>query len=106
VTLVTLFCTPEISVTSVTSVTNVTERTIMKQHVQIPEGLFYDLVSFHLLDLHESEEKIRKGLAEKMDAIIRRGYYSQYKTEVDEAIRAEALRKYHDSADIFKGLTR
>ena len=72
------------------------------KHVKISENLFLDLVFFHLLDHYESEEKIKKGLSDKMDAVLRHGYYSQYKTDPDEAAREEARRKYLDSAGILK----
>jgi len=72
------------------------------KYVKIPENLFLDLVFFHLLDHEGSEEQIKKGLSDKMDAILRHGYYSQYKTDSDEATREEARRKYLDSAGILK----
>ena len=72
------------------------------KYVQIPEALFLDLVFFHLLDRYESKEKIKKGLSDKVDAVLRHVYYSQYKAHPDEAVREEARRKYLDSAGILK----
>ena len=70
------------------------------KYVKIPEALFYELVVYHVVGMPEPEERIKKGLVDKMDAILRHGYYSQYKTDLDAAAREEARRKYLDSAGI------
>lgn len=70
--------------------------------VKIPELLFFNLYFFHLLEYYDAEEEIRKGLTEKWNAIQRNGYFSQYKTDPDEAAREKARRQYLDSAGILK----
>lgn len=74
----------------------------MKQ-IQIPESLFYDLVLYHLYDMTEPEERIRKALNDKMEAVLRRECYTQYKTAPDEAKREEARKAYLESAGILPG---
>ncbi len=73
----------------------------MKQ-IKIQEDLFYDLVIYHILEHRDSDEKIKKGLMDKMDAIFRHQYYSDYKINSDETAREEARQKYLDSAEISK----
>lgn len=52
----------------------------MKNYM-IPEDLFIDLVKWHLLDVQdpEREERIRAGLAAKMEADARRRDYAAAK---------------------------
>ena len=52
----------------------------MKNYM-IPEDLFLDLVKWHLLDVQdpEREERIRAGLAAKMEADARRRDYAAAK---------------------------
>ena len=71
----------------------------MKQ-VMIPQQLFLDLVIHHVLDRPGYEERIRQGLSDKMDAILRREWFTQYCTAPDEASREEARRKYLEAAGI------
>lgn len=72
---------------------------IMK-HIQISEELFCDLVLYHIYEMNEPEERIRKGLNEKMDSILRRAYFTQFKTDPDEKAREEARQKYLDHTGI------
>lgn len=74
----------------------------MKQ-IQIPESLFYDLVMYHLCDITEPEERIHKALDAKMEALLRRAHYTQYKTHPDENKREEARKAYLESAGILPG---
>lgn len=71
----------------------------MKQ-IQIPESLFYDLILYHICELDDPEERIRKALTDKMDCILRREYFTQYKTAPDETKREEARKAYLDRAGI------
>ena len=71
----------------------------MKQ-IQIPESLFYDLILYHLCEFDDPEERIHKALTDKMDAILRREYFTQYKTAPNEAKREEARKAYLDRAGI------
>ena len=47
--------------------------------VQIPYDLFVDLVLYHLNGEDDFDEEIRQGLEQKLDAILNRQLYSQYK---------------------------
>ena len=48
--------------------------------VQIPYELFVDLVLYHLNGEDDFDEEIRQGLEQKLDAMLNRQLYSQYKT--------------------------
>ena len=63
----------------------------MKQ-VQISEDLFLSLIKYHILECHNDEEKIVKGLKEKYDSIINRNLYTKYKT----APSKEEKEKYNE----------
>lgn len=48
------------------------------KNVQIPYELFADLVLYHLNGEDDFEEDIRRGLEQKLDAMLNRQLYSQY----------------------------
>lgn len=73
------------------------------KNVCIPENLFFDLVLYHLCDMESPSERIKKALNDKMEAILRREYYTQYKTAPDEKTREEARKKYLEQAGILPG---
>ena len=50
------------------------------RNVQIPYELFFQLLKYFLLGNYESEERIRKGLEKKLNAMVDRELYSKYKT--------------------------
>lgn len=50
------------------------------KNVQIPYELFVDLVLYHLRGEGDFDEDIRHGLEQKLDAMLNRQLYSQYKT--------------------------
>ena len=52
--------------------------------VQIPYELFVDLVLYHLNGEDNFDEEIRQGLEQKLDAMLNRQLYSQYKTAPSE----------------------
>lgn len=69
-------------------------------NLQIPETLFFSLIRYHLAGDHEDEEQIQKQLNAKLDAMLRRMYFTRYKTAPTEEERESARRKYLDSAGI------
>ena len=79
-------------------VTTVTERKGKKRmkNVQIPYELFVDLVLYHLNGEDDFDEEIRQGLEQKLDAILNRQLYSQYKTAPTEEQREQARQEYLD----------
>ena len=70
------------------------------KNVQITQELFLSLVKYHLLEATEEEEKIKKELTEKLDAMAKRQIYSQYKTAPTEEEREKARQEYLDKVGI------
>lgn len=64
------------------------------KNVQIPEQLFFALLKCHLLDMDEVLPEIKKGLEEKMEAMLKRELYTKYKTAPTEEEREKARREY------------
>lgn len=68
--------------------------------VQIPLETFIDLVRVHLLadDDTEALKRVSEALEAKLDAMVRREYYSTYKdASLTDQERQEARIKYLDS---------
>ena len=68
----------------------------MKKNVQIPYELFADILKYHLLELDGFEEKIKKGLEQKLDALVNQDLYKKYKTAPTEEEREAARKDYLD----------
>lgn len=66
------------------------------KNVQIPYELFVGLVLYHLRGEEDYDEEIRQGLEQKIDAILNRQLYSQYKTAPTEEQREAARKEYLD----------
>ena len=68
-----------------------------KKNVTIPEELFIDLVKYFLADIRWDEDRIRSGLQEKLEAMVKRELYTRYKTagtpEEREKARQENLEQ-------------
>ena len=64
--------------------------------VQIPYELFVDLVLYHLNGEDDFDEEISQGLERKLDAILNRQLYSQYKPAPTEEQREQARQEYLD----------
>ena len=64
------------------------------KNVQIPEQLFFTLLKYHLLDMDEVLPEIKKGLEEKMEAMLKRELYTKYKTAPTEEEREKARQEY------------
>lgn len=47
---------------------------IILKMVQIPEGLFVELMKYHVLGIEDSLPKIKSGLEEKYEAMMKRSY--------------------------------
>ena len=50
------------------------------KNVQIPYELFVALLQYHLALEDDYAEDIRRGLEEKLDAMVRHELYAKYKT--------------------------
>lgn len=70
------------------------------KNVQISEELFFALVKYHLLETEDNLLEIRKGLKDKLDAMVRRELYTQYKTAPTEDEREKARQEYLERVQI------
>ena len=66
------------------------------KNVQIPYELFVDLALYHLNDEDDYQDDIRQGLSQKLDAMLNRQLYTQYKTAPTEEQREQARQEYLD----------
>ena len=66
------------------------------KNVQIPYELFVYLVLYHLNGEDDFDEEIRQGLEQKLDAMLNRQLYSQYKTAPTEEQREQSRQEYLD----------
>lgn len=70
--------------------------------IQISEELFFMLMKYHFLDVEEEQAEIKKKLMEKLDAMVRRDLYSQYKTAPTEEQKQKAIQEYLDKRGVPK----
>lgn len=66
------------------------------KNVQIPYDLFIELLYYHLAQEDDYTEDIRRGLEEKLDAMVRHELYVKYKTAPTEEERERARLEYLD----------
>lgn len=71
------------------------------KHYQITEELFFMLARYHLLGQEDEREEIETLLQSKVDAMINRSLYSQYKTADNPAEREKARQEYLDRKGYF-----
>lgn len=64
------------------------------KNVQISEELFFALLKYHLLKMDDVLPEIKKGLEEKLEAMVRRDLYTKYKTAPTEEEREKARQEY------------
>ena len=70
------------------------ERIDRMKNIQISEQLFFALLKYHLLETDEVLPVIKKGLEEKLEAMVRRELYTKYKTAPTEEEREKARQEY------------
>lgn len=70
--------------------------------VQISYDLFVKLLLFHLAEDYDNANEIEKGLQNKLDAMVKREYYTKYKTAVTEKQAEEYRIKYLDAVGMHK----
>lgn len=78
--------------------------------IQITQDLFVKILKyfyseeFELVDdeLFELYRDIKKGIDQKLDAISKRSYYTEYKTADTDAAREKARKKYLDAVGMHK----
>ena len=73
-----------------------------EQQMMIPKSTFFDLVRYFLLDMRtdEDEAKIKKAMADKLEASIRHELYSKFKSAPTEQEREQARLEYLERAGI------
>ena len=64
------------------------------KNVQISEELFFALLKYHLVEMDEVLPQVKKGLEEKLEAMVRRELYTKYKTAPTEEEREKARQEY------------
>ncbi|MCD8086885.1 MAG: complexin-2 [Clostridiales bacterium] len=72
------------------------------KNIQIPYELFVDLVLFHLKGEDDVDGEIQQGLERKLDAMLNRQLYSQYKTAPTEEQRERARQEYLDRRGVLQ----
>lgn len=72
------------------------------KNVQIPYELFFQLLKYHLMDMDESEEKIKEELEKKLNSLVERELYSRYKTAPTEEEKEKYRQEYLDRRGIPK----
>ena len=78
--------------------------------IQITQDLFLKMIKyfygeeFELDDdeLFELYRDIKKGIEQKLDAISRRSYYTEYKTADTDEAKEQAKQKYLDAVGMHK----
>ena len=64
--------------------------------MQISEELFIALLKYHLVEIDDVLPEIKKGLEEKLEAMVRRHLYTKYKTAPTEEEKEKARKEYLD----------
>jgi hypothetical protein len=72
----------------------------MEKNITIPEELFVDLVKYFLAGIRLDEDRIRLGLQEKLDAMVKRELYTKYKTAGTPEEREKARQEYLEKVGI------
>ena len=57
------------------------------KNIQISEELFFALLKYHLVEIDDALPEIKKGLEDKLEAMVRRDLYTKYKTAPTEEER-------------------
>ena len=66
------------------------------KNIQISEELFFALLKYHLVEIDDVLPEIKKGLEEKLEAMVRRDLYTKYKTAPTEEEKEKARKEYLD----------
>ena len=64
------------------------------KNIQISEELFFALLKYHLVEIDDVLPEIKKGLEDKLEAMVRRELYTKYKTAPTEEEREKARQEY------------
>lgn len=74
----------------------------MSKNVQIPQHLFYDLIRYFVLDSDDPDlyRRIRSQVEDKVEKIVARQLFTDYKTATTAAEREKARQDYLDYVGI------
>lgn len=75
-------------------------RSFVKNFERLHQELFFLLVRYFLIGQEETEPEIVKALEKKMDALVMRELYTQYKTAPTEEEKEKARREYLDKRGV------
>ena len=78
--------------------------------IQITQDLFVKMIKYFYGDEFEIDDDelvelyrdIKKGIDQKLDAISRRSYYTEYKTADTDEAKEQARQKYLDAVGMHK----
>ena len=70
------------------------------KNVQISEELFFALLKYHLVEIDAVLPEIKKGLEEKLEAMVKRDLYTKYKTAPTEEEKEKARLEYLDKRGV------
>ena len=78
--------------------------------IQITQDLFVKMIKYFYGDefelgdneLFELYRDIKKGIEQKLDAISRQSYYTEYKTAYSDEAKEQARQKYLDAVGMHK----
>ena len=68
--------------------------------VQISKSLFAQLLGYFLLDRTDLDESIKKGLNDKLDAIVKHELYTTSKTAPNAEQREQARQEYLEKVGV------
>ena len=64
--------------------------------MQFSDELFIALLKYHFVEIDDVLPEIKKGLEEKLEAMVRRDLYTKYKTASTEEEKEKARKEYLD----------
>ena len=71
-----------------------------EKQIQIPQALFTEIMAYFLLNRTDLDKSIKKGLEEKLDAIVKHELYTKYKTAGTPEQQEQARKEYLEKAGI------
>ena len=70
------------------------------KQIQIPQSLFTEIIAYFLLDRTDLDESIKKGLNDKLDAIVKHELYTTSKTAPNAEQREQARQEYLEKVGV------
>ena len=70
--------------------------------IQISQELFLKLVQYHIFDMYEFDNEIKKELEQKVDSLSKRNLYGRYKTASTKEEREQARQEYLNRVGIHR----